>query len=39
MLHEAEVVVYYEINTKYVNTEWAIVQLLNFKPVGASCNQ
>jgi len=36
MLHETEVALCSEINTKHVNTVWQIVKFLNAKPVGAS---
>jgi hypothetical protein len=35
MLYGAEVAVYFEINTKQINTVWAECQFLDFKPVGA----
>jgi len=35
----AQVAVCSQINTKHMNTVWQNVQLLNVKPVGASCNQ
>jgi hypothetical protein len=39
MLYEAKVAVCSEINTKYINTVWQNVKLLNAKPIGASRNQ
>jgi hypothetical protein len=35
MLHEAEVAVCSEINTKHINTMWAECQFLSLTPVGA----
>jgi hypothetical protein len=39
MLYGANVAIWYEINTKHINTMWQNVKFLNAKPVGASPNQ
>jgi len=35
MLYVVEVAVWFEINTKHINTVWAEYQFLSFKPVGS----
>jgi hypothetical protein len=35
MLYGAEIAIYFEINTKQLNTVWAECKFLCFKPVGA----
>ena len=39
MLHGAEVAVYSEINTKYINTVWAETTIIDVKLVVVSRNQ
>jgi hypothetical protein len=39
MLYGAEITVCSEINTKHINTVWAEIQFLSFKPVGAPNQQ
>jgi hypothetical protein len=39
VLYGAKVAVYYELNTKHINTVWEECQFLNFKPADARNQQ